>query len=166
MAMGMATKVSDMVKVFSGEGDVCAWLQKVELVAKLTQVKNVAAFLPLYLEGSALAVYLELPDAEKEDEEIIKRKLVEAFSDSRFVAFEKLKVARWTGEPVDVFANEIRRMARASGFVDEGLEEIVKLTFVTGFPESISLELQQTQGIDRMSVSDIMGQGKSFGKFD
>ena len=160
MATATVAKVSDMVKVFNGEGDVCAWLQKVELVAKLTQVKNVAAFLPLYLEGSALAVYLELSDADKEDEGVIKRKLVEAFSDSRFVAFGKLKVASWTGEPVDVFANEIRRMARASGFVGVGLEEIVKLTFVTGFPENISLELQQTQGIDRMSVSDIMGKAR------
>ena len=41
----------DMVKTFSGEGDVEAWLAKVELVAKLTSIDDVASFIPLYLEG-------------------------------------------------------------------------------------------------------------------
>ena len=153
-------KVSDMVRVFKGEGDVTAWMQKVELVARLTKVKDLASFIPLYLEGSALAVYLELSPTEQEDAEVIKRKLLDAFSDSRFVAYSKLKTARWTGEPVDVFANDIRRMARESGLTGSGLEEVVKLSFVTGFPEDISVELQQIQGIERMQVGEVMSRAR------
>lgn len=153
-------KLSDVVKPFNGEGDICAWLQKVELVAKLTKVSDLATFIPLYLEGSALSVYLELSDADKEKSNVITRKLLDAFSDSRFVAYNKLKAAQWTGESVDVFANNLRRMGRDSGFTGDGLEEIVKLAFVTGFPEHISVELQQVQGIEEMKVSEIMAKAR------
>ena len=58
----MAAKLSDrMIQPFDGEGDITAWLAKVELVAKLTGIKDVAVLVPLYLEGGALAVYMELP---------------------------------------------------------------------------------------------------------
>ena len=160
MASQHSMKLSDVVKPFNGEGDICAWLQKVELVAKLTKVTDLATFIPLYLEGSALAVYLELSDADKEKAHVITRKLLDAFSDSRFVAYNKLKAAQWTGESVDVFANNLRRMGRDSGFTGDGLEEIVKLAFVTGFPEHISVELQQVQGIEEMKVSEIMAKAR------
>ena len=63
----MASKISveKMIKPFTGEGDVMAWLQKVELVAKLTGEKDLACFIPLYLEDGALAVYLEMPEDKK-----------------------------------------------------------------------------------------------------
>ena len=57
----MAGKVkisSDMMQCFTGEGDVVAWLKKGKLVAKLMGIEDLASFLPLYLEGSALALYL------------------------------------------------------------------------------------------------------------
>ncbi|GFO06854.1 Gag-pro-pol polyprotein [Plakobranchus ocellatus] len=155
----MASGVSkDIIKPFTGQGDVGAWIQKVELVAKLTKVKDVASFLPLYLEGNALAVYLELSDHDKSEVDAIKKALVRAFSDSTFEAFSKLKAARWTGEPVDVFANDIRRMARESGLRGDGLEGVVKLAFVTGFPDRISVELRQVSGIEHMEVSEILGK--------
>ncbi|GFR63969.1 PiggyBac transposable element-derived protein 3 [Elysia marginata] len=53
-----------------------------------------------------------MEDKEKTDATVIKQKLIEVFADSRFVAFSKLRSCKCTGEPVDVFANEIRRMAR------------------------------------------------------
>ena len=42
---------SDMVKGFSGEGDLVAWLKKAKLVAKLAKIGDLASFVPLYLEG-------------------------------------------------------------------------------------------------------------------
>ncbi|GFO35002.1 Pol polyprotein [Plakobranchus ocellatus] len=70
----MASGVSkDVIKPFMGQGDVGAWIQKVELVAKLTKVKDVASFLPLYLEGNALAVYLELSNHDKSEVDASKR---------------------------------------------------------------------------------------------
>ncbi|GFO04100.1 Pol polyprotein [Plakobranchus ocellatus] len=80
----MASGVSkDVIKPFTGQGDVGAWIQKVELVAKRTKVKDVASFLPLYLEGNALAVYLELSDHDKSEVDAIKKALVGLFQTRR-----------------------------------------------------------------------------------
>ena len=42
---------SDILKPFSGEGDVMAWLKKVRQVARVQHVDDVASMLPLYQEG-------------------------------------------------------------------------------------------------------------------
>ena len=60
---------SDIIKPFSGQGDVLAWLKKVRLVAKLEQLDNVASVLALYLDGDTLAVYMEIEEEEEEEEE-------------------------------------------------------------------------------------------------
>ena len=158
----MAGKISveKMIKPFTGEGDVLAWLQKVELVAKLGGFKDLASFIPLYLEDGALAVYLEMPDEKKVDASLIQDELVKAFSDNQFVAFSKLKAVRWAGEPVDVYANEIRRLARGCGFSGDGAEQLAKLTFITGFPDSISVELQQLPGVEKLKLGDVIPRAR------
>ena len=71
----MAGKIeaSKTIKSFDGEGDVAAWLAKIELVASLTDVKDVAKLVPLYLEGGALALYLELDSSTKSDFGLLMR---------------------------------------------------------------------------------------------
>lgn len=155
-----SVKFSDAVRPFSGEGDVLAWIQKVELVAKLTSVSDVASFLPLYLEEGALSVYLEMPDKDKSDIGKIKARLLKAFSVSAFEAFNRLKQYRWTGEPVEVFATELRKLGRECGFKDEGLEHVVRLALVSGFPEHISKDLQQMTGIENKQVSCILDKAR------
>lgn len=147
---------SDMIKAFDGEGDVVAWLQKVKLVAKLGKVKELASFMPLYLEGSALAVYLEMTEQEQESAESIEEKLLEVFTDGHFVAYAKLVSKKWTGESVDVYSNELRRLAGLAGFSGDGLDHIVLLSFVNGFPDSIGLELQQIEGIQSITMSELL----------
>jgi len=62
----MSVKVrSDMIRPFSGEGDVVAWLKKVRLVAKLQKITELESFLPLYLEGEALYLYLEMDESDQ-----------------------------------------------------------------------------------------------------
>ena len=157
----MASKVTtDMVKPFDGSGDVVAWLTKVKLVAKLQKVSDVACFLPLFLEGDALAMYLELSEDNRKNIDDIEAKLMEAFSDGQFVAHAKLIRMRWTGEAVDVYANEIRRLASLSKFTGAGLEQVVKLTFVNGFPDNISASLQQMSNIDTATMSDIIARAR------
>ncbi len=151
---------SRVIRPFNGEGDVAAWLAKVELVASLTDVKDVAKLLPLYLEGGALSLYLELDDSVKGDFKLLAKELLKAYSDSEFVAFSKLKNIKWNGEQVDVLANNIRKLARVCGLKGDGLEQLVKLTFITAFPDSISVELQQIQGIETMKVSDVIGRAR------
>lgn len=150
----------DMIKCFTGEGDLVAWLAKAKLVAKLAKVGNLANFLPLYLEGDALALYLELSDKDQEDAGKIEEKLREAYTDSPFTAYAKLMKLRWNGESVDVFANEIRRLVGLAGIAGNAAETLMTLAFVNGFPEDISIELQQIQGVHAMKVSQIIGRAR------
>lgn len=141
--------------------DVVECLQKAELVAKLTQIKDVASFVPLYLEEGALGVYLEMKTEEQGNFEQIKKRLKEAFTDNEFMAYSKLRELRWTGESVDVFANELRRLGRTCGLEGTGLEHIVRLAFVTGFPESVSNDLQQVVGVQtKISVAELVGRAR------
>ena len=83
----MSVKVtSDMIQPFSGEGDVVAWRQKIQLVAKLQKITDLASFLPLYLEGEALSLYLEMDSTDQLDIEEIEKRLKVAFSDDMFAA--------------------------------------------------------------------------------
>lgn len=151
----------NVLKSFDGEGDIVAWLQKAELVSRLTKVDDMASFVPLYLEGGALAVYLEMDGREQGDFDMIKRRLKEAFTDNEFMSYCKIREARWTGEPVDVFANDLRRLARTCGFEGDGLDKMVRLAFVTGFPEGVSTELQQVVGVQpRIGVSELVGRAR------
>ena len=160
-SQGSSTKIStDIIKTFRGDGDICAWLKKVELVVKLTGVKDEALFIPLYLEGGALAVYMEMEESDQKNASKIKDKLIEAFSDSVFVAYTKLTSAKWTGEAVDIYVNELRRLAGLAGFTGTSGEPIVKLAFVTGFPDDISTELQQIPNIKQVHMTEVLTRAR------
>ena len=100
-------EASKVIRPFDREGDAVAWLAKVELVASLTETKDVAKLIPLYLKGGALAFYLEMDAAKRADYNLLSQELMRAYSDSEFVAYSKLRTVKWTGEPVDVFATEV-----------------------------------------------------------
>ena len=153
----MEVKLSkDMIKPFNGEGNLVAWLSKVKLVAKLQKITDLSVFIPLFLEGDALAIYLELSSSEQPSADQIEARLKEAFTDGPFETYGKLVHMKWAGEPVDVYANEVRKLAGLAGFSGEGLDRIVKLTFVNGFPDNISMELQQMANILTVSMSEIL----------
>ena len=155
----MAKISSDMIRPFNGEGDIVGWVEKVKLVAALTGVTDVAKLLPLYLEGPALSVYLEMAAGEKGKIDSIVGRLKEVYCESTFVAHVKLTRLKWTGEPVDEFATEIRRLAGLAGFVDE-VERVTRLTFVNSFPDHISVELQQVPGVDGMAMSELLPRAR------
>ena len=159
--MAESTKITtEMMKAFSGEGDVIAWLKKAKLVAKLKKIDDIASFVPLYLEGDALALYLEMSDTDQTDIKKIESRLLQAFTEGPFSAYDRLGKLRWTGEQVDVYANEIRRLAGLAGFCGEGLERIIKLSFVNGFPDTVSVALQQLPEINAMKMSDLIGHAR------
>ena len=119
------------------------WLKKVKLVVRLQHVDDIASLLPLYLEGDALTLYMEMKEEDQKDISIIEARLKEAFTDGTFTAYRKLTMVRWAGECDDIYANKIRQLAGLAGFKEAGLERFTKLAFVTGFPNAISIELQQ-----------------------
>ena len=62
----------------------------------------------MYLKGNALAVYLEMGEKDQADAESIAKRLKTAFSVGAFEVDNKLRTVTWTGEPVDVYAVEIK----------------------------------------------------------
>ena len=108
-----ANAYKDFIKPFTGEGDVVSFITKEELVAGLKKIEDEAKFLPLYLEGHALAIYLEMGETDQKDPAKIKNRMKEAFCDGPFVAHAKLPNMKCSGEEVDVFVNEIRQLAGA-----------------------------------------------------
>ena len=62
----VAPKITpEIMKSYNGKGDFVAWLAKAKLIARLAKITDLACFVPLYLEGDALAVYLEMSDTEQ-----------------------------------------------------------------------------------------------------
>ena len=76
---------------FSSKGNMVAWLKKVRFVVKLQQMDDVASLLPLYLEGDALALYMEMEENQKQIEQI-KARLKEVFTDDAFSVYRKVTV--------------------------------------------------------------------------
>lgn len=150
----------DMIKPYTGEGDLISWLKKVQLVAKLAKVTDLASFLPLYLEGDALAVYLEMSEDDQKSAKEIEDRLKTAFTDGSFIAYGKLTRCKWDGEPVDVYATEIRRLVGLSGLTGAGAETLVRLAFVNGMPENIRVELMQVEDIEEAEMSDVIARAR------
>ena len=87
-----------------------------------------------------------------------------AFSEDSFEAYNKLRRVAWTGESVDVYAAEIRRLEGLVGYVGQGLKKTVKMAFVSGFPDRISMELQRLTGIDTMEVEELLKHARVLAK--
>ena len=151
-----ANAYKDFIKPFTGEGNEMSFITKVGLVAALKKIDDEAKFLPLYMEGHALVIYLEMDETDRKDPAKIKKRLRKAFCDGPFVAYAKLPSMKWGGEEMDVYANEIRRLAWLARFEGPSLEHIVKPTFVNGLPDCMSVQLEQVRGILDSSLSEIL----------
>ena len=75
--MGKQMRLSS--DIFTGEGDVVAWLNKLKLIVKLQKIEDIATLIPMYLEGNALVVYLEMGEKDHADAENIEKRLKTAF---------------------------------------------------------------------------------------
>ena len=91
MESGLLRLGKDVIPPFSGEGDVVEWIKKVKLVAKLQKVQDLLSFIPLFLYGDALALYLEMCNEDQVWAEQIEMRLVTALTEGPFEAYEKLK---------------------------------------------------------------------------
>ena len=151
---------SDIIKPFSDEGDVVALLKKVRLVVRLQNVDELASLQPLYLEGDALALYMEMEEASQRDIQQIESQLKEAFTDNVFATYRKLTMVRWASERMDVYTNKIRQLIGLAGFEGAEMEKLTKLAFVTGFPNTISTELQQSPNIKVITMGDQLARAR------
>ena len=151
---------TSMIAPFRGDGDLVAWLTKVKLVARLKKITDLASFVPLYLEGDALALYLEMSETEQKCVDSIEKKLKTAYTDGLFTAYGKLTHYKWTGECIDVYASEIRKLAGLAGFQGDGLKRVVKLQFVIGLPNEVAADLQQVPNIESVEMSVVIERAR------
>ena len=86
----------------------------------------------------------------------IESRLKETFSDEAFSAYAKLKLVRWAGECMDVYANKIWQLVRRVGFARCSFERVMKLVFVTEFPSNNLTELQQAIDIKTLTIGDLL----------
>ena len=121
---------SDIKRPFTGEGNVVTWLNKLKLIAKLQKIEDVVTLIPMYLEGNALVVYLEIGEKDQADAESIEKRLKMAFSEGAFEVYNKLRKIIWTREPVDMYAVEIRWLAGLVGYTGRSFEKTVKMAFM------------------------------------
>lgn len=118
-----------------------------------------ASFIPLYLEGDALALYLELRDIDQGGAEIIQ-KMKKAFTDGAFAALGKLIQMKLTGESIDVYVNNIRRLAGLVNFDKADLENMVKLTLVNGFLDNICFLLMHFPNMLKLDMSELLSHAR------
>jgi hypothetical protein len=152
-------RISDVVQPFNGEGDVTQWLDKLYLVAKLRKIENVETVLPLFLEGPAFAVYSEMKEEDKKDLTSIGAILKEAFGLNGFLAYEELTSRSWrTGEPVDVYLAELRRLAKLAGVETDA---ILKRAFVVGLPTAASREMRSMANVETASLATMLNRARA-----
>ena len=151
----MDTSLSTMIKPFSSEEDVVVWLRNVNLVIKLQKLNYVAAVIPLFLEGEALALYLELSEQDQENVDII-RDWNKHFAKGLYETYEKLVSVLWIRESVDVYANKIKQLVELVGYRGYGAEIAARIALITGFPAEIAQKLQQITAVEKMEMRKLI----------
>ena len=158
----MAVRLTDIVKNFvdtETSGDVSEWLDKLELVAKLQNVPCLETFVPLFLSGSAFAVYKQLSDEEKGQYELVKGRLIQAFGVNKFVAYEQLqRRVLQENESVDVYVADLRRLVSLVGQTEA--EPLLKCAFVAGLPTSVSVQLKSVSVVESMNLQELISRAR------
>ena len=149
--------LTDLVRPFDGQGDVMEWISKLELIADLRGVTRLEKVIPLFLSGNAHCLYLELSPDEKKSEKAIKSALISAFGMNSYKAYEQFVRRVWHDESVDVFATDLKRLARLGGVA---YDDIVKTQFVVGLPPSVSKELRTSVKLKECTMSQLVARAR------
>ena len=151
---GVNVKVlAELIRPFNGQTDVMEWLSKLELTAELREVDKLEKVIPLFLEGHAHNLYLELSTDEKKSAQSIKDALIKAFGVNRFQAYEQFVRRVWRDEPVDIYATDLKRLARLGRVASD---DLIKTQFVVGLPSAVSKELRASDKIDEMTLPQLV----------
>ena len=155
---GVNVKVlAELIRPFNGQSDVMEWLSKLELTAELREVDKLEKVIPLFLEGHAHNLYLELSTDEKKSAQSIKDALIKAFGVNRFKAYEQFVRRVWRDEPVDIYATDLKRLARLGRVASD---DLIKTQFVVGLPSAVSKELRASDKIDEMTLPQLVARAR------
>lgn len=158
----MAVRVSDLVKNYedsSVSGDFTEWCEKLELVAKLQKVEDLASFLPLFLAGPAFAVYKQFSEDVKSDFPKLKAELMTSFCESSYSAYDQLRSRTLKeGEAVDVYVADLRRLVTLIG--QKTPEPLLKCAFIAGLPVDVATQIKSVAAVEKLSLEELVGRAR------
>ena len=99
-------------------------------------------YLPLYLAGSAILCFEELPEEEQEVYQIVKARLCQMFELDPSVAFERFVTSRYAGEGVDIFVAKLRRYVSLIGLPRLSCDRLLVEQFLRSIPPDAARELR------------------------
>ena len=103
---------------------------------------------------------MKMEEDDQKQIEQITTQLKEVFTDDAFAVYRKMIMIRQAGEHMYVYANKIRQLVGLAGFKGNGLKTVTKLTFVTGFPDTISIRLQQAPNVKALTIGDLISRAR------
>ena len=137
-----------LIPLFDGTDagqSVVEWVEKAELVCRLSGVKHIECVVPMRLSGGAYTVYQQLSEEQRADFACINV-LYTAFALSPVTAYKQFAARRLhPGETVDVYLAE-------RGLV---------CAFIAGLPEHAENLLQATTRVDDLPISDILARARA-----
>jgi hypothetical protein len=99
-------------------------------------------YLPLFLAGSALICWEELPEAEKQDYEVVKKRLRSYYELDESQAYTMFVTGKYTGEGVDVFVATLRRYLSTMSITGEIADKLILQQFLQAIPATVATELR------------------------
>ena len=153
----MAEKHIAIPKPFS-HGDVREWFQRFEICCKANAWDDAkkALKLPTLLEGEALAVWLELSEAEQADYKIAKEKMNSKLTPVAFVSMDEFHKRKLRpGEPLSIFVQDVKRLLlQAMPDLDQGTRNQLLLhQVIAGLPVHVGRQLRaigETTNLDKV----------------
>ena len=153
-------RLSEIVSKFTGEGDVAAWIRQVRIAKRVMKLEDeeLADLASLALKDKAFAVYEELEETDKTNFEKIAEALMTAFAEdpisAQIAAGDRKYVS---GEGVDVFLNEVKRLGR----IAKANETTVKFWFITGLPDQVKKQLRATPKIHELALPKVLDMARA-----
>ena len=137
-------------------GDAYEWLQKFEICSKANKWtdETKALKLPTLLEGEALAVWLEISEAEQADYKVVKKKLCDKLTPMGFVSLDEFHQRKLRpGEPLSVYVHDSKKLLnQAMPALDEtARKQLLLHQFLAGLPQAVSRQLRaagETKDLD------------------
>ena len=159
----VAVKMGDLVSKYDGGGDFLEWVDKLELVAELQDIKDLHLVLPLFLTGGAFAVYKSIDNKARKDYDKVKDALKLAFSSDPITAYEELQARHLRpGESVDVYVADLDRLAQ---LVDSTMPStVIKCAFICGLPADVKMQLKAACKLDGMTLAEVVDRARSLVK--
>lgn len=154
-------KLSEVISRFTGEdgADIVTWVKKFQMVAQAKELGDIATLMPLFLDGSAYAVYEEMAPGDKKSVDKIEATLFKAFALDPFRAYEQLTTRTYVeGEPVDVYLADLRRLTKLASVESDA---VLRCAFITGLPKSVSAQLRATVKITEAPLDIVVEMARA-----